>query len=268
MTERLIAVDMDGTFLNSHQDFDRQYFLKLYPQMQQKHVTFVVASGNQDSQLRAFFPHTADSIWFVSDNGALIKRPDEEVMSSAKMDPAAYQHAIHFLDQLPDVHPIVSAVKSAYILDSEPTEFAEMTARYYYKLKTVKQWDDIDDTVLKLGMSVPDEQTAALVQALKDELAGELLPVSSGHGDIDLIIPHTHKANAVKRVADQLQIPMANVVAFGDGGNDVEMLKEAGQGYAMANAPAAIKAIANGVAPDHDENGVLKTIEKLLQDWQ
>lgn len=267
MTDRIIAVDMDGTFLNSDQDFDHDYFLKLYPQMQEKHVTFVVASGNQDSQLRAFFPKTASTIWFVSDNGALVKEPDESVMYSAKMDPAAYQHAIQFLDSLPDVHPIVSAVHSAYILDSEPKSFSEMTARYYYKLQSVKDWDEIDDTVLKLGMSCPDEQTESIVKMLQNELAGELLPVSSGHGDIDLIIPHTHKANAIKRVASQLHVPMTNVVAFGDGGNDAEMLKEAGLGFAMANAPQTIKAIANDVAPYHDQNGVLVTIENLLKQW-
>lgn len=267
MTDRLIAVDMDGTFLNSHQDFDREYFLKLYPQMREKQVTFVVASGNQDSQLRAFFPKTASQIWFVSDNGALVKKPDESVMYSAKMDPAVYQHAIQFLTDLPDVHPIVSAVKSAYILKSEPKPFSEMTAKYYYKLQSVKSWDDIDDTVLKLGMSCPDDQTDTILQMLQDELTGDLLPVSSGHGDIDLIIPHTHKANAIKRITKQLHIPMANVVAFGDGGNDVEMIKEAGQGFAMANAPQEIKAIADEIAPNHDRNGVLTTIEKLLKQW-
>lgn len=267
MTKRLIAVDMDGTFLNSHQDFDRKYFLKLYPEMRAKDVTFVVASGNQDSQLRAFFPHTADSIWFFSDNGALVKQPDETVMYSAKMDPEVYHHAITYLNSLDEVYPVVSAVKSAYVLNSAPKSFSEMTARYYYKLQGVSDWDAIDDTVLKIGMSCPDNQTEKILTLLANELAGELLPVSSGHGDIDLIIPHTHKANAIKRVANYLNIPMIDVVTFGDGGNDVEMLKEAGQGFAMANAPQAIKKIADNVAPDHDQNGVLITIDQLLKQW-
>lgn len=267
MTNRLIAVDMDGTFLNSQQNFDRQFFLELYPRMQAKNVTFVVASGNQDSQLRAFFPHTADSIWFVSDNGALVKQPDETIVYSAKMDPAVYQHAISFLASLDDVYPVVSAQKSAYVLDSAPKSFAEMTAKYYYKLKLVPDLATIDDPVMKIGMSCPDEKTEEILQLLDDELAGKLLPVSSGHGDIDLIIPNTHKANAIKRVAAFLDMPMANVVTFGDGGNDVEMLKEAGQGFAMANAPQAIKDIADEIAPSHDENGVLVTIDRLLKSW-
>lgn len=45
------------------------------------------------------------------------------------------------------------------------------------------------------------------------------------------------------------------------------MIKEAGQGFAMANAPQEIKAIADEIAPDHDRNGVLTTIEKLLKQW-
>ena len=46
MTIKAIAVDMDGTFLNSQSDYDHNYFAKVYDLMVAKGVQFVVASGN------------------------------------------------------------------------------------------------------------------------------------------------------------------------------------------------------------------------------
>lgn len=44
---KAIAVDMDGTFLNSNNDYDRKAFLELFKKLKAKEVRFVVASGNQ-----------------------------------------------------------------------------------------------------------------------------------------------------------------------------------------------------------------------------
>jgi len=51
---------------------------------------------------------------------------------------------------------------------------------------------------------------------------------------------------------------------FGDGGNDVEMLRWAGHGYAMANACEEAKAAANYLCPSNEEQGVLITLEELF----
>ncbi|MFD1900506.1 HAD hydrolase family protein [Enterococcus termitis] len=54
MTVKMIAVDMDGTFLNSEKDYDREKFNHLYKKMCEQNVRFVVASGNQYYQLKSF----------------------------------------------------------------------------------------------------------------------------------------------------------------------------------------------------------------------
>lgn len=55
------------------------------------------------------------------------------------------------------------------------------------------------------------------------------------------------------------------VAAFGDSGNDLEMLKHAGYSYAMGNGQPEVKAIAKEIISSNDENGVLLKIEELLQ---
>ena len=55
-----------------------------------------------------------------------------------------------------------------------------------------------------------------------------------------------------------------NVMAIGDGFNDVEMLEYAGIGVAMGNAPPAVKAIADWVAPTVEADGVVRAIQSWI----
>ena len=55
---KLIAVDMDGTFLSEAGNYDRERFKKQYIKMKEKDIKFVVASGNQYYQLHSFFQNS------------------------------------------------------------------------------------------------------------------------------------------------------------------------------------------------------------------
>ena len=69
MSVKLIAVDMDGTFLSDKKTYNRARFLQQYAQMKAQQIRFVVASGNQYYQLASFFPEIAGEIAF----GAIMK---------------------------------------------------------------------------------------------------------------------------------------------------------------------------------------------------
>lgn len=56
MSIKLIAVDMDGTFLSDQKTYNRERFMAQYQQMKAQGIRFVVASGNQYYQLISFFP--------------------------------------------------------------------------------------------------------------------------------------------------------------------------------------------------------------------
>ena len=69
---QLVAVDMDGTFLRSDQDYDRARFAKVHQMLTDHGVRFVVASGNQYYQLKSFFEAYPETI-YVAENGAYIR---------------------------------------------------------------------------------------------------------------------------------------------------------------------------------------------------
>ena len=63
---------------------------------------------------------------------------------------------------------------------------------------------------------------------------------------------------------EKWQLDASQVMAFGDSGNDIEMLEMAGHSYAVANAERAVKAVAKHLAPSHQEDGVYQVIEEYL----
>jgi Cof subfamily protein (haloacid dehalogenase superfamily) len=71
------------------------------------------------------------------------------------------------------------------------------------------------------------------------------------------------KEEGLKKVCELLGVNKSEVMAFGDNGNDMEMIREAGFGVAVANAREEVKAAADYVCESNDEDGVAKTIRKF-----
>lgn len=71
------------------------------------------------------------------------------------------------------------------------------------------------------------------------------------------------KGRAIALMAAAEGFDLADTVAFGDGGNDINMLKAAGTGVAMGNANPEVKAVATLVTTSVDENGIQQALQKL-----
>lgn len=82
----------------------------------------------------------------------------------------------------------------------------------------------------------------------------------------DAIIVHknANKEHAVKKASDFFDIPLTQMIAFGDDINDIDMLKIVGTGIAMGNAISSLKKIANYVTETNDNNGIAVWIYKHL----
>ena len=72
------------------------------------------------------------------------------------------------------------------------------------------------------------------------------------------------KSNSVKFVSERLGLDRTEIIAMGDNYNDIEMIKYAGMGVAMGNAPDDIKAIADYVTDTNNNDGVRKALEKFF----
>lgn len=97
---------MDGTFLNSGNDYNSSLFASLYEKMQRNNVRFVVASGNQYYQLKSFFPDIENEISFVAENGAFIVSEGKEI-DHARMDYKTVHDILDILKTFDSVHIIL-----------------------------------------------------------------------------------------------------------------------------------------------------------------
>jgi len=76
--------------------------------------------------------------------------------------------------------------------------------------------------------------------------------------------PAVNKGAALRFVASRLNINRQEIMTFGNGINDIEMLSYSGWGVAVSNAPSAVKNIARLVTGSNDEEGVADVIEKYV----
>ncbi len=81
---------------------------------------------------------------------------------------------------------------------------------------------------------------------------------------LDLAPEGVSKASGLEVVGKKLGIAAADVLAVGDGNNDVEMLRWAGRGVAMGQAPTELKAVADHVTGSIDEDGLAAELARWL----
>lgn len=123
----------------------------------------------------------------------------------------------------------------------------------------------VAEPALKLVARHPDLSVDELARAAaRLPCAGKVHITSSGAGMLEVSAAGVTKSAGLRMLAEHLGMTRADVMAFGDGDNDVEMLEWAGRSWAVANAvPAALEAAGNRAA-SNAEDGVAQVIESLL----
>lgn len=261
---KMVAVDVDGTFVHDDYYFDEKRFKKILSKMNSAGCRFVVASGNQYYQLRDLFPGYHEELSFVAENGALIK-DRKELVFAGDMPKDTVDYVIDICREYPEIKNVLCGLNSAYCeRGTVSQDFYDLTAVYYHHLQWTDDFKSVDDQILKFAPTVPEERTWEFYDMFRERLGGRLEPTTSGHGSIDLIIPGCHKAWGLSKLVERWGISPDECAAFGDGGNDIEMLKYCGYSYAMGNSPQNVKDAAKEVCLSNNDDGVLVTLEKLF----
>ena len=253
---KLIATDMDGTLLDERGEVDLPRLERLLDHLDQKGIRFVIATGNEIHRMRQLLGPLVKRVTLVVANGARIFEDDEMILGKfwdRELVEAvlAYFKGREISDQL-----VVSAVNGGFV--KEGTVFTEVE-------KFMQP--EVIEALYKRMKFVP-ELTADLFDQVRREVqqafGDQLMAVSSGFGSMDLLQAGIHKAWGLAQLMEMWQLNASQVMAFGDSGNDIEMLEMAAHSYAVANAEEAVKAVAKHLAPSHQEGGVYQVIEEYL----
>ncbi|HFI0092538.1 TPA: Cof-type HAD-IIB family hydrolase [Streptococcus suis] len=272
MTVRLIATDMDGTFLDGQGSFDRERFSRVLDQLDQKKIPFVIASGNGIGRLLQLFQGFEYRLIFVADNGAHVYQNGKTVIRRA-IQQGEVEAILHFFKgRWADVCLMLSNEENIYMQEGagvpfEGTGLPIKPEQMKAFQDRVVQLEDLaayptDQPIFKAGFWVPEEQVDELVGGFNRQYAGQLVAVTSGYGSVDILPQGIHKAWGLEQVLQDLAIQPDQVMAFGDSDNDIELLSYVGYSYAMENATDKVKAVAKYQAPSHLEAGVLQVLEE------
>ncbi|HFR3738709.1 TPA: Cof-type HAD-IIB family hydrolase, partial [Streptococcus suis] len=268
MIVRLIATDMDGTFLDGQGNFDRERFSRVLDQLDQKKIPFVIASGNGIGRLLQLCQGFEDRLIFVADNGAHVYQNGKTVIRRA-IQQVEVEAILHFFKgRWADVCLMLSNDGNIYMQAGAgmpfagtdlPIELAQMAAfqnRVTY-LDNLSAYP-VSESIHKVGLWVPEARVESITEAFNQGFHGQLVAVTSGYGSVDILPQGIHKAWGLEQVLTGLDIEPEQVMAFGDSDNDIELLSYVGYSYAMENATDKVKAVAKYMAPSHLEAGVLQ----------
>lgn len=261
---KLIVVDMDGTFLDEDKTYDQKRFNRIFDHLVNHDIQFVVASGNQYFQLKSYFPGKESDIIFVSENGALIMYEDEKMYENS-FDTGLILQVIHFLQENLTGDLVICGSESAYFPWTASRDYIQQASPFYLKNTRINSLDELEGKeILKLSTNVPVDKTSDVQNIIHEKFPNQVTAVTSGHGVIDIIKPGNHKGNAIQFLLQYFKLDPKQMMIFGDGDNDNEMLALTPHSYAMENAGQKTKAVANHLAPSNEESGVLQVIESVL----
>lgn len=272
MMIKMIATDMDGTLLDERGQVDLPRLERILDALDARGIPFVIATGNEIHRMRDLLGDLIDRVVLVVANGARIFEKNEMILGKF-WNPDLVQQALeHFQGREVADQLVVTALNGGFV--KEGTVFSsldkfmtpEMMERFYARMHFVPELTaDLFPDVLKMSLVVGTERVQAVSEEIEQTFYGQLMAVSSGYGSMDILQTGVHKAWGLEQLMDRWQITPAEIMAFGDSENDLEMLDMAGISYAMANAEKVVKKRANHLAPSNKEGGVYQILEEYLE---
>ena len=118
----------------------------------------------------------------------------------------------------------------------------------------------------KILLITAEEESNEPLHTIADSMQSVCNAAFSKPNYLEIVPLGVHKAAALRHLTAILGLRLSQVAAIGDGLNDLEMLREAGLGIAMGNAPAGVKSEADWVTGTNNEGGVAQAVRKLLMD--
>jgi len=269
MNKKLIAIDLDGTLLKNWDTITEETVQYLKTLKDQGHI-LVIATGRPYRSSIDYYDAIGLDTPLINYNGGLV---------TSKKDPAFKDYSLF--------------IEKDHILDIFQTNQEHIENAFceikddIYLLKEDERIEPLlhnfNGASLHVGpfeQTLPGPTNGFIIIAKKNQ--GQHIEdyirahhkesvLSRNWGDeyryiIEVFTPDTNKGNALQYVADYYSIPREDIYAFGDAHNDLEMIRYAGKGIAMANASDELKEAADEVTEKtNKENGLIEHLKTLFQ---
>ena len=268
----IIALDLDGTLLDSNKKLSEKNYAALQ-KAAEAGIEIVPTTGRFYGALPESIKNLPFLHYAITINGAqAVDVRSGEVVYSAELPWQQTVELMELFDTLPVIYDCYQE-NEAYMPAAQKALINEIAPdKHYIKmLHELRQpVEDLKSYLSEKKKGVQKVQFFTKDIALRDKLLNELpqkyddLSVTcSLVNNLEINQIHANKGEALAALARHLNLPETATMSFGDGLNDISMLKSAGIGVAMANALQACKDVADYVTLSNDEDGVAAAIEKF-----
>lgn len=256
----LLVSDMDATLLNSEgriSDKNREaieYFIS-------EGGRFTVASGRMVPAVRAYFNQMTINAPAILHNGAKLYDYETETTVFERFIEEERKEAIRRVhDERPEFGLEIYSDEIVYVYQHcfETERFKTKSYEVCYELpEEIRRAPWIK--ALVIGHKEQLDEFEPIYRSEYDSGYS----VRSGDKYLDIVAGGVSKGFGVKKLADLLGIDMKNVYAVGDNMNDMDMIEAAGHGFAVENAVAPLKGIADEVVPSCDNDPIAYIVKKI-----
>lgn len=271
MAYKLLAVDIDGTLLDSEGQLRRETE-EAIKQGLKNGMIFVISTGRPVQGVQAFIDRFGADLPVIAYNGAMaVLGKSGEILYKCTMNPQDAAEIINLGNKY-DTCVLVWADNKLF------TNKLNEKAYKYSKISGVPPvlMESAEDLAAQGIMKILWYDAVETIGKYEKEL-DEYFKRKGHHSIMDNINYHTSqpyflefvdkrasKAMAMEKLGEYYGIDKTEMIAVGDGFNDLSMIKYAGLGVAMGNAHADIKGKADYVTLTNDENGVAHVIYKFI----
>lgn len=288
---KLIAIDLDGTLLNSY-GVITENTKKIIKKVEEQGVNIILASGRPIDSIQAIANEIESKKYFIAGNGAIVY--------DIEKDEIIYENCLKKQKVL-EIIKICEENSIGYSIYTEKeilTTALKYNVLYYHKenlkkpedkktkisiIQNMEEYIKNDNTSRYLKITVCDEDKIvfdSIIRKLRNLKDIEVLDVShmarktikQGTEEIAVEYYYTEisrknvdKWNAIEFLAKKLEIDSKDIMAIGDNINDKQMIENAGLGVAMGQSTPVITNVANEVTSSNNEEGVAKILRKYYK---
>ena len=273
MPVKLIAFDLDGTLLDRQKNIPEANLQALKAAVEAG-ALLVPATGRIYTGIPELIRTLPGARYFITINGAYAyDAADDRNLYTSELSVDTCLRLIDYMDSLPVIYDCYQD-NWGYITRSMFQRAGDFIPdpgimKMMRELRTPV--DNLSETLRQKGRPVQKMQMHFQDLAERDrqlKLVAERFPEtavsSSLPWNIEINSAGATKGRALKALCQALGIDLRDTLAFGDGTNDLDMIRTAGIGIAMGNGAEEVKAAADWVAPNNDDAGVAAGIYRFL----
>ncbi len=288
MYVKWIVTDMDGTLLNSRDQISEKTRAALLA-CQEKGIRLILASGR--SYIRQM-PY-AEQLRLAEFGGAMIEvnglavnrlqnggrevferlgREDKELLFSelqrfeveihGYQDEALYYWIPDWQRPFKEQERKEKGYSPEHPLVAGPWSWVTSNVHSYPTMKEIFSGEEMPDELNKMGCSDRPERIPEVYEYLKEHFEKRYEIARTDSRSIEISRKGISKGNALKRLMEEEGVRPEEVLAFGDGENDISLFRAVSHSIAMGNAEDYVKEHATDVTGTNNEDGIVMALEK------